>query len=137
MGTPSGLARFDGIRFEVFTHLSTPALKNDRILTLFEDATDVLWVGTDGGGLVSRRKGDWKNYTRADGLSNDHVKAIVGDWEGNLWVGTEYGLNRIGLDGFRVVTTEDGLYDNIITALAVDPFGVLWIGTLRGGVARY
>lgn len=136
VGTPSGLVRFDGVRFEVLTRLNTPALKNDGILSLYEDRENGLWVGTDGGGLCSYRKGIWKSYNTEDGLSNNHVRAITSDLRGQLWVGTEYGLNRLDMDGFRVFTTRDGLYDNIITALDVDHWGHLWIGTLRGGLAK-
>lgn len=137
IGTPSGLSRFDGVQFKTFTRWNTPALKNDRILALYEDRDDVLWVGTDGGGLCSYKNGFWKNYTDKDGLSNNHVRVITGDWQGNLWVGTEYGLNRLSMDGFEIYTTRDGLYDNIVTALTMDDWGNLWIGTMRGGLAEF
>lgn len=137
IGTPAGLARFDGVQFKIFSRRNTPALKNDRILALHEDGNKVLWIGTDGGGLCSYHNGVWKSYTTQDGLSNNHVRAIVSDWQGNLWAGTEYGLNRLSIDGLKVYTTQDGLYDDIITALALDIWGNLWIGTLRGGVARF
>lgn len=136
MGTSAGLVRFDGVRFKVFSRWNTPALKNDRILALYEDRNNVLWIGTDGGGLCSLIDGTWRNYATQDGLSNNHVRAITGDWQDYLWVGTEYGLNRLGLDGFRIYTTRDGLYDNLITALSFDDWGSLWIGTMRGGLAQ-
>jgi len=137
MGTPSGLVRFDGVRFEIFTRWNTESLKNDRILALYEDTNHVLWIGTDGGGLVSYNDRIWKSYTVVDGLSNNHVRAITADFKGQLWVGTDYGLNRLSTDGFRTFTTGDGLYDNIITALDIDPWGHLWVGTLRGGLAEF
>lgn len=137
LGTTAGLVRFDGVRFKVFSRWNTPALKNDRILALYEDRNNVLWIGTDGGGLCSVNNGTWRQYSTPDGLSNNHVRAITGDWQGQLWVGTEYGLNRLGLDGFRIYTAKDGLYDNLITALAFDNWGNLWIGTMRNGLAQF
>jgi len=35
LGTPSGLARFDGIQFTVFDESNTPGLKSSRIVSLF------------------------------------------------------------------------------------------------------
>ncbi len=137
IGTPAGLVRFDGIRFKIFSRWNTPALKNDSILALHEDKNNVLWVGTDGGGLCSFKNGAWRNYTTQDGLANNHVRAITSDLQNNLWIGTEYGLNRLSANGFDLYTTKDGLYDNIITALVVDYWGNLWVGTMRGGLACF
>lgn len=137
LGTTSGLVRFDGVKFKTFTKQNTPALTNDRIISLYIARDNVLWIGTDGGGLCSYKKGNWEKYTTKEGLSNNRVRAITGDWQGNLWVGTGYGLCRLYLNSFETFTTKDGLYDNIINALTVDIWGNLWIGTLRGGLARY
>jgi ligand-binding sensor domain-containing protein/AraC-like DNA-binding protein len=137
LGTSAGLVRYDGVRFKVFTRWNTPALKNDKILSLYEDKNSVLWIGTDGGGLCSVNSGAWRRYTTQDGLSDNHVRAITGDWKGYLWLATEYGLDRLGLDGFRVYTTRDGLYDNLITALTFDTWGNLWIGTMRSGLTQF
>ena len=137
IGTPSGLARFDGVRFKIYTRWNTPALINDNILSLYEDNNKVLWIGTDGAGLYAYRNSVWRKYSTTNGLSNNHINTITGDWQGNLWVGTDYGLNRINEDGIRIFTTEAGLYDNLITALTIDNWGDLWIGTFRGGMAKF
>lgn len=137
IGTPSGLVRFDGVRFTTFTRWNLPALKNENITCLFEDQNDILWIGTQGGGLISYKDGIWKNYSIRDGLSSDFIKTIIEDWQGDLWVGTDYGLNRISDEGIEIFTTEHGLYDNIITSLAMDSWNNLWIGTFRGGLAKY
>jgi ligand-binding sensor domain-containing protein/AraC-like DNA-binding protein len=137
IGTPSGLARFDGVQFTTFGEWNTAALKSNHISALFEDNNGVLWIGTSGGGLCSYDKGEWKCYNTENGLSNNNVRAICKDWLGNLWVGTEYGLNRLDKDGVQIFTTDDGLHDNIVTALTIDSWGDLWAGTLRGGLAHF
>ncbi len=137
LGTPLGLARFDGVKFKIFNRMNTPALKKDMILALYEDQNEVLWIGTDGGGLCSYKNGIWQNYSTQDGLSDDYVRVITSDWQGNLWVGTDFGLNRLSSDGFQIYTTENGLYDNIITAITRDSWGNLWVGTMRGGLANF
>lgn len=57
VGTLRGLARFDGVRFRVFTATSTPSLGDSRITSLLTDCEGILWIGTADGNLV-RRRGD-------------------------------------------------------------------------------
>lgn len=135
IGTPAGLARFDGVKFKIYTRSNTPGLANDRITCLHQDRNRILWIGTEGDGLYGYHAGVWKHYTRNDGLSHNQVRAIASNWPGELWVGTDYGLNRITDAGIQAFTTRNGLYDNIITALTFDLWGNLWIGTLQGGLA--
>ncbi len=137
VGTPSGLVRFDGFKFKIYTTANIPALKNDRITTLHEDIFGRLWIGSDGGGVCCLQDGKWQYFTTRDGLSNDHIRSITSDWQGTLWIGTDYGLNHYDQEGFRQYTPRDGLYDHIVTALAMDSRGFLWIGTLRGGLMQF
>ena len=137
IGTPSGLVRFDGVRFTIFTRWNLSVLKNENITYLYEDRNNVLWIGTHGGGLIAYKKGNWKNYSVGDGLSSDFINTIIEDWHSNLWVGTDFGLNRISENDIEVFTTENGLFDNIITTLATDVWNNLWIGTFRGGLAKF
>lgn len=135
IGTPAGLARFDGSQFKIYSRAQTPDLHNDRITCLHQDRNQVLWIGTEGDGLYGYQDGIWQHYTRSDGLSHNQVRVIASNGPDELWVGTDYGLNRITKDGIQVFTTRNGLYDNIITALTFDLWGNLWIGTLQGGLA--
>jgi ligand-binding sensor domain-containing protein/AraC-like DNA-binding protein len=137
LGTPAGLVRFDGVRFEVYSHLNTPLLENSRILSLCEDGQGVLWIGTDGGGLYSYAAGTWKSIGDGIELVSNHIRAIAEDSRGDLWVGTEYGLHRFGGEGIDVFGLDEGLADNLITALAADDLGRVWAGTMRGGLARF
>jgi signal transduction histidine kinase/ligand-binding sensor domain-containing protein len=57
IGTYNGLARFDGVRFETFDPINTPALKNARITGLFVDARGTLWINTNDGSMTSLRNG--------------------------------------------------------------------------------
>src|SRR5262245_57960765 len=46
VGTEAGLARFDGVRFVVYTSANTEALATDHISALCEDRAGTLWIGT-------------------------------------------------------------------------------------------
>lgn len=52
VGTPKGLARFDGIRFKVFDAERFPALGDDGIGALLVDRNGELWIATGMGRLV-------------------------------------------------------------------------------------
>ena len=54
LGTQLGLARFDGVRFEVFDRARFPEIPDNVVNVLLEDGSGALWVGTSGG-LVVRR----------------------------------------------------------------------------------
>src|SRR5215831_3321577 len=43
LGTPNGLARFDGVRFVIYDENNTPALHSRRILKVYEDGQTNLW----------------------------------------------------------------------------------------------
>ena len=137
IGTPSGLVRFDGLDFRIYTRWDVPELKNDNITCLYEDSNQTLWIGTEGGGICTLKDGQWNHYTTDNGLSSDYVRVILSDLNGDIWVGTDYGLNQISKEGIRVYTERDGLYDNTITALSVDNWNNLWIGTFRSGLAKF
>lgn len=61
VGTYNGLARFDGIRFQLYDPWNTPALSHPRIQELFVDAAGTLWINTYDGGLTSFRDGVFRN----------------------------------------------------------------------------
>jgi ligand-binding sensor domain-containing protein len=60
---------------------------------LYEDAaTNVLWVGTYGGGLNRIQDGRVRRYTSSNGLSDDTVSCILPDNHGRLWLGGNQGV---------------------------------------------
>jgi ligand-binding sensor domain-containing protein/signal transduction histidine kinase len=132
LGTLAGTARFDGAHFTVFDNGNTSAIKGSYITALLEDQQGNLWMGSDNGGLVRYRNGQFDLYTMRDGLPNDTTKTLLEDREGNLWIGTENGVARFKDNQFTVYTTRDGLPGSLISAFAQDPDGGLWIGAGDG-----
>jgi ligand-binding sensor domain-containing protein/signal transduction histidine kinase len=132
LGTLAGAVRFDGARFTVFDSSNTGEIKGSYITALLEDATETLWMGVDGGGLVGFRGGRFSVYTTANGLPNNYVKSLLAARDGALWIGTDRGLARFKDSKFTVYTTRNGLGDNLVSALAEDHDGGIWAGTGRG-----
>jgi hypothetical protein len=61
-------------------------------LALEIDSADVIWVGTNNGGLSVFDRPDWIVYTRRNsGLSCDSIPAIAEEDFGNMWIATTSG----------------------------------------------
>jgi signal transduction histidine kinase/ligand-binding sensor domain-containing protein len=69
VGTYSGLARFDGVRFVTFDPENTPALAHARVARLTVDDQGTLWIGTFDGSLTSLRQGKFvREWTGSSGM---------------------------------------------------------------------
>src|SRR5438034_7215520 len=60
VGTSSGLARFDGVRFVVYARFNTSAMTADDISALAVARDGSLWAATDGGGLLHYQDGHFR-----------------------------------------------------------------------------
>jgi signal transduction histidine kinase/ligand-binding sensor domain-containing protein len=83
LATVDGLARFDGVRFQVFNRSNSPGIANNRFISLFEDAHGDLWAGTEESGVTRMHAGGFETFSEAAGLSLGLVYRIVGDAGGN------------------------------------------------------
>jgi ligand-binding sensor domain-containing protein/signal transduction histidine kinase len=57
IGTPRGLARFDGTRFRVYLPRNSPELKDAEVANLLTDHAGRLWIGTADGTMVRWSEG--------------------------------------------------------------------------------
>ncbi len=126
----------------------TGSLSHNRVLTLFIDRDNVLWIGTDGGGLngirlqtsLPAKPEEWRfqKYshiaTDSTSLSNNRVFSVFEDHHGNLWIGTAGGLNLLNraTGQFTCFTENHGLPNNLVRGILEDRNGNLWISTNRG-----
>ena len=128
-------------RFTVKNYFVQDGLGSNVILSLFEDESNTIWVGTGFGGVSKLVSGAsrFQTYSKADGLANDVVYAINSDTKGNIWVGTQQGVSKINplTKSIRNYTTEDGLGGDNIYKIFRDSHGSLWFGALGGYLSFY
>jgi ligand-binding sensor domain-containing protein/class 3 adenylate cyclase len=144
VGTQEGLARFDGVRFEVVDARETEGLVDNNVLALAAAADGGLWVGTRDGGLVHLdRDLHATTYGAEHGLPDPTVADIALDASGRVWLGTRAGLcmmmpgaDRLSEATFTCYGEEAGLEDAYVRRLLVEPDGGMWLGT-RAGVAWF
>ncbi len=116
-----------------------------RVFPVFEDRNEVLWLGTNGGGLNrltkdqrTKDRPEFKRYqhdpSNSHSISDNTIRSICEDSKGNLWIGTNKGLNKLMplQDGFlRYLDTL------IIHEIVEDQSGTLWLGTQNNGLVSW
>jgi ligand-binding sensor domain-containing protein len=95
--TKDGISRFFEGKFENFA-LGENGLPSNEIYAVREAPRDSgnVWLGTDGGGLVRYKNGNFRVVSRADGLTQDAVFGLKDD-DKSLWLAGSRGISRISL----------------------------------------
>lgn len=134
VGTLGGVNRYWKGRFE-FLGLDE-GLRDNDILSFWQDREGSLWFGSKRGGLGRLRQSQVLNYGQPEGLSSNSTSCVLAAPDGSLWVGTtNAGLNHLWPDGrIDIYTTANGLASNSIRALALGPDGTLWLSAYGKGV---
>jgi ligand-binding sensor domain-containing protein len=145
-----GINRFDS-RAETFERYAADpenphALSDADVLSLLQDRSGTLWVGTSSGGLNKMVRRENKNaefvfYSEKDGLSNNTVYGILEDEKGRLWLSTNKGISRFDpkKETFKNYNTDDGLQGNEYNSGAYfkTKSGEMFFGGINGLNAFY
>jgi signal transduction histidine kinase/ligand-binding sensor domain-containing protein len=100
IGTRSGLARFNGVRFTVFDGSNTPEMQSRHVTSLFEANDGTLWIGHENGEVTEYKNGNFKAVPVVASWRGGKILGINADANGDIWL-----LNQDG-DLARV---KDGL----------------------------
>lgn len=137
MGTYNGLARFDGVRFTIFDTANTPEFRDSRIMSLFEDAKGVLWIGHETGSLTKLDHGIFVDVKLPAAWPGGPVLGIGTDKDGVLWLLNWKGaLCSMNGDKLYAANVGPGLG---VPSLGEGEDGSLWVvrngllGSLRKG----
>jgi signal transduction histidine kinase/ligand-binding sensor domain-containing protein len=125
VGTYSGLARFDGVRFTVFDDTTVPEMRSSRVTSLFEDPVGVLWIGHETGELTRYADGQFQSIPVNATWQNRRIMGLATDEVGDLWLLNEEGILVRPGDG-RTVVPRVGTADKLVS-LDRDPQGRIWL----------
>ncbi|WP_291862406.1 hybrid sensor histidine kinase/response regulator transcription factor [Marinilabilia sp.] len=113
-------------------------LITDHILTLFEDSSGSIWIGSGGGGLFKWVPAQSKFISFAPYVAGDIIYAINEDDNNNIWIGTNRGLTKLNILEKQLRShfflQENGLQGNIFNrgSSFKDTEGNLYFGGNRG-----
>jgi signal transduction histidine kinase/ligand-binding sensor domain-containing protein len=125
MGTYSGLARFDGVRFTVFDDHNTPELHSSRVTSLFEADEGTLWIGDESGGVTKFKDGKFQAVDFHAAWSGGKIYGIGTDEAGDVWLLNEEGLLARVKDGL-LLTPEPGTATKLVE-MARSRSGTIWV----------
>lgn len=122
--------------------VGTNTLASSAILSVMEDNSGLLWIGTSGGGLstLDRKTDTYVHHPDLSTATNNSVLSLMQSSDGKIWVGTYGG----GLNSYDPITKKIKLYglndvliEGTILCIAEEPItGAIWFGTFGAGIYR-
>ena len=129
-----GLSKYDATAKQ-FKEVSLGKIESKKTINcILQDKNGVLWIGTEGQGLIKSEGGNFTSITSKDGLASDMVTALMEDREGTILAGTPSGITQIRSG--KLSSYETSLPSSSIRSLFCDSKGNTWIGTTDKGVIR-
>jgi signal transduction histidine kinase/ligand-binding sensor domain-containing protein len=124
-GTPSGLYRYDGARFEAFQGAPGERLQGRFITTLTPRPNGELWIGYLYGGLSVLRQGRLQHVAVMPTQPVGQARAVTFDGD-DVWVGSSTGFWRYRRGAWTLVDGRMGLPEHKSRFVHRDSYGRLW-----------
>jgi signal transduction histidine kinase/ligand-binding sensor domain-containing protein len=138
VASPSGLYRFDGVRFERIDKVYGHPLASNNINALAIAPDGAIWVGYRIGGLSVFRKDGAHTYAEADGLQPVGAMHIEIAPDGAVWTAMRDGLAVMhpGAQRFQYLPPEAGVPALGVFQVLFARDGTTWVGTNAGAYFR-
>ena len=128
VGTSSGLARFDGVRF-----ITSEAIGRVGISALLVGRDGALWVGLrQGRGIGRLQGGQLRQFDGHDGLAGDAITGLVEDTDGRIWASSDSGLFRLTGDRWQAMPLSEDVAPTSVQSLRLARSGAVVAGTTKG-----
>ncbi|WP_191015297.1 adenylate/guanylate cyclase domain-containing protein [Treponema zioleckii] len=134
VGTTTGLSVINKAG-EVKNFKQIDGLENEYIMCLFKDSNDIVWIGTDGGGIyLMKNQTIISHVTSDDGLSGNVIFKIFQDKDGMYWICTGGGVTvcppfdsvHERPSGFSSINSDNGIGTDSVFQLIPDGAGTVW-----------
>jgi signal transduction histidine kinase/ligand-binding sensor domain-containing protein len=131
MGSPQGLFRFDGVKFEEYKPQLGVELPSHGIYYLMATPDGGLWIAFAPTGLGFLKDGYLTLFSRPEELPDSQIHAFARDLDGRIWASTETGL--VLREGTRWIPIghDWNFAPEVIRDLFVDREGTLWVATVK------
>jgi len=131
IGSPQGLFRFDGVRFEEYKPQPGVELPSHGVYHLLATPDGGLWIAFAPTGLAFLKDGSLTVFTKPDELPDSQIHTFAHDQDGRIWASTERGL--VLREGTRWVRIghDWNFAPDVIRGLFVDREGTLWVATVK------
>jgi len=135
LGTQEGLARFDGIRFEVFDSRTTPVLTGNQIPSIVEHDGSV-WFTPHGDGVARHTAGEIVVLPVDAAAVTERARELISGGDDGLWMLTPCCVVRYRDGAFESFPYREDLDGDVAATLLRATDGTMWLGTRAGGIAR-
>jgi len=126
LGTPTGLFRFDGTRFELFHSRFGDSLLSTNVSALFGPPSGGLWIAYTFGGFSFLKDGRVTNYGGEIASATGTVWNFAQSLEGTVWATGNSGLWRFDGSHWQHAGVESSLEAGPISEARFDQHGTLW-----------
>ena len=113
----------------------------DHFYHFYHDNRGIYWLATAGGGLIrwDKKTGQFRQFTKVDGLANNVLYAIYEDEKEHLWMSSDYGIIQFDKNSFqsKAYLLEDGITHHEFNRVShfQDADGRIYFGGLNGVTA--
>ncbi len=134
IGTASGLCRYDGNGFAVYSTIN--GLAENAVKSALYDSRGRLWLGHDNGEITQSNGRSFSRLSPKAPLSDKSILTIYEDRSGNIWFGSlGGGAARWNGKTFLRFDRSHGLPGDGVFTMLQDKNGLYWFGTENGLVA--
>jgi PAS domain S-box-containing protein len=145
IGNDFGLTRIDRETGR-FTRFQEGLNTKPMIITVAQDQTGAIWVGTYGNGIarLNEATGQFERFVHdpADpsSIASNQVHRLLLSRDGTLWAGTGDGLSRLDAATGRFTTYKADWSNSLAqtyVSMTEDADGILWLGTHFSGLHKF